>query len=434
MGPMGQGMSRRMMLAGGAASLGGSLVAIGACGVPGSGGQASQSAAPASIEFSFWGDQKLVDAFNKDIADFNKTVPNVQVKTNHMPTDYYTKLLTLIVGGTPPDISMLANSSVPEFVAQGALRDLDKDIKKGANENDLYPSVRDALKYKGAYYGLPRDVTTFALFYNTQLFDEAGVKYPDATWTWNSLLDASKRLTKAGPGIENPVYGFHHRALYDQTQTWIWQNGGEFISKDGKTALMDQPAATEGLQFAADLRHVQRVAPLPNALGTEDQGMLFRDRKIAMYINGYSSGITFNTVPGLKYDVAVTPQGKARATVLVPIMYTEPKETKNPDPAFTFMKFLAGPEGQRNHAALGAGVPGYKSVAESDVFLKSTDGYKSKKVFLDMLAYARPIDAPAQFGKVATVFNEQLGPVWRGERTAKEATLEMKRQIDPLLK
>ena len=427
---MSGGISRRALLAGGVGLAG---AALAACGASQSGG-ATQAAAPATIEFSFWGDQKLLETFQKDIVDFNKTTPQIKVNTNHMPTDYYVKLEALIVGGTPPDISAMANSSVPEFAAKGALRDLDAQIKKNGNPDDLYPSVRDALKVKGLFYGLARDVTTFALFYNPELFDQAGVKYPDASWTWSSLVDASKRLTKAGSGPENSVYGFHHRPLYDQTQTWIWQNGGDFINKEGTAAVIDQPAATEGLQFAADLRNVQQVAPKPNFFGSEDQAKLFSERKIAMYINGYSSGISFSTIPGLKFDVAATPQGKQRATVLVPIMYVMPKQAKFPDQAFTFMKFLAGPQGQRNHAALGAGFPGYKSVAEGDAFLKNDLGYKNKKVFLDMLAYAKPIDSPVQFSKVAGVFNTELTPVWAGTRTAREATAEIKRQVDPLLK
>ena len=198
---------------------------------------------------------------------------------------------------------------------------------------------------------------------------------------------------------------------------------------------MDQPAATEALQWLADLRNVYNVAPKPNELGTEDQGKLFTDRKIAMYVNGYSSGITFASVPGLKFDVAPTPQGKARATVLVPIMYVVPKQAQHPDQAFVLMKFLAGPQAQRNHATLGAGFPGYKSVAESDVFLKNESaGYKNKKVFLDMLAYARPIDSPPALSKVIGVFTTELAPVWEGKRTAKEATAEIKRQVDPLVK
>src|SRR5205823_3750736 len=142
----------------------------------------------------------------------------------------------------------------------------------------------------------------------------------------------------------------------------------EFLNKEQTAALVDQPGATEALQWLGDLRNVYNVAPRPNALGTEDQGKLFTDRRIAMYVNGYSSGITFSSVPGLTFDVAVLPQGKSRATVLVPIMYVVPKQAQHPEQAFTFMKFLAGPQGQRNHAALGAGFPGYKSVAESDVF------------------------------------------------------------------
>src|SRR5438094_6875291 len=97
-------LSRRSILAGvGGAAFAGPALALNACGQ--SGAPAAQtSTAPATIEFSFWGDPKLVDTFQKDIADFNKVTPAIQVKTNHMPTDYYTKLETLIVGGTPPDL------------------------------------------------------------------------------------------------------------------------------------------------------------------------------------------------------------------------------------------------------------------------------------------------------------------------------------------
>jgi multiple sugar transport system substrate-binding protein len=116
-------------------------------------------------------------------------------------------------------------------------------------------------------------------------------------------------------------------------------------------------------------------------------------------------------------------------------MYVVPKQAKYPEQAFVLMKFLAGPQAQRNHAALGAGFPGYKSVAESDVFLKNDAvGYKNKKVFLDMLAYARPIDSPPALSKVIAVFTAELAPVWEGKRTAKEATAEIKRQVDPLVK
>ena len=420
-----------------AGALGGLMPALSACGGP-SAGQGTTAPAPAGqpveIEFSFWGDPRLVDTFQKDIADFAKTAPNVQVKTIHMPADYYTKLETLIVGGTPPDISMMAYTSVPEFGAKGALRDLDAQIKKSANVDDLYPSVREAMKYKGLYYGLPRDVTTFALFYNQQLFDEAGVKYPDATWTWHTFLDAAKRLTKPGAGPETAVYGFHHRPLYDQTMVWPWQNGGEFLNKAQTACLLDAPAATEALQWLADLRNVHGVAPRPNALGTEDQGRLFLDRRIAMYILGYSSGIAFRGVQGLRYDVAVLPQGKTRATVVFPIVYVIPKQAKHPDEAFTFMRFLAGPVAQRNHAALGAGFPGYRSVAESDVFLKNDVEPGSKQVFLDMLAYARPLDAPPTLSKVSGAFLSELAPVWQGQRTAREATAAVKRQVDTILR
>jgi multiple sugar transport system substrate-binding protein len=398
---------------------------------------AREAAQAVDLVFTFWGNPQLIATFEKDIADFAREAPHITVKPVHIPdAEYYTKLEAMLAGGSVPDLAMMGYPQVPGFAAKGALRGLDAEIKTAGNVEDLYPSVREALKYKGVFYGLPRDVTTFALYYNQELFDQAGLPYPDERWTWTAFLEAAKRLTRTEAAGAVSTYGFHHRPLYDQTMIWVWQNGGNFLNPDHTECLLDRPEATEALQFLADLRTVHRVAPVPNdpALGTEDQGELFLARRIAMYIYGYSGGIKLRGVPGLRYDVAVLPQGRVRANVIYPILYVIPREARHPAQAFQFMKFLAGPVAQKNHAILGTGFPGYKSVAESEVFLKNDIEPKSKKVFLDMIAYARPLDTPPNLADLTRVFFAELAPVWRGERTAKEATAAIKPQVDALLK
>lgn len=388
------------------------------------------------IIFTFWGNPQLVATFQQDIADFAREALHITVKPEHIPdAEYYTKLEAMLAGSAVPDLSMMGYPQMPGFAARGALRGLDSELKAAGNVEDLYPSVREALKYKGVYYGLPRDVTTFALYYNQELFDQAGLSYPDERWSWTSFLEAARRLTRTAADGTVSTYGFHHRPLYDQTMIWVWQNLGDFLNRDYTECLLDRPEATEALQFLADLRTVHRVAPVPNdpVLGTEDQGDLFLARRIAMYIYGYSGGIKLRGVPGVRYDVAVLPQGKTRANVIYPILYVIPRDARHPAEAFRFMRFLAGPVAQKNHAVLGTGFPGYKSVAESEVFLKNDIEPKNKKVFLEMLAYARPLDAPPNLADLTRIFLAELAPVWRGERTAKEATAAIKRQADALL-
>ena len=77
---------------------------------------------------------------------------------------------------------------------------LDLTDKVAASEKlemDKFPSdIKEMYQYDGKTYAVPKDIDTIALWYNKDMFDEAGIAYPDDTWTWDDLYDAAVKLTK----------------------------------------------------------------------------------------------------------------------------------------------------------------------------------------------------------------------------------------------
>ena len=101
-------------------------------------------------------------------------------------------------------------------------------------------------------------INTTVFFYNKTLFQRAGVPEPTERWTWDDLLDAARKLTRADGsqwGI-NVGTGFEGQLL-----TFIWSAGGDYINKERTRTTMDDPGTLEGLQWVADLFLRHRVAP-----------------------------------------------------------------------------------------------------------------------------------------------------------------------------
>ena len=115
-------------------------------------------------------------------------------------------------------------------------------MKIGRHER-LSKIARELYSPNGQSYGMPKDFDTIALYYNKDLFDAAGVEYPNADWTWDDLKTAAEKLTK------NDVYGFA-TLVGDQNGYWnfVFQNGGQMLTPDAKQTLIVEPAACDAVK------------------------------------------------------------------------------------------------------------------------------------------------------------------------------------------
>ena len=182
-------------------------------------GAADVQQEPVTIRFTTWGSPASNEVY-QDIVDlFMEKNPDVKVELMMLPWDaYHRKILTMFAAGSKLDVMRLANSYFPQFMEKGALLPLDDLVTKDKEEIDLddfYPEALMGCRAEnGQICGLPVDIAGWAIYYNRGLFDSAGRPYPDESWTWDTLLDVAKKLTRDldGDGIIDPVSYTHLRA------------------------------------------------------------------------------------------------------------------------------------------------------------------------------------------------------------------------------
>ena len=113
-----------------------------------------------------------------------QTYPDINVKLNVVAGDYDQKVQTMIAGGTPPDIMMIAEN-YQAYASKNQIIPLDDMIagQQCGHVRALCRDIANLMKYDGKQYGLPDRAGAMVVFYNKDLFDKAGVEYPTKDWT-----------------------------------------------------------------------------------------------------------------------------------------------------------------------------------------------------------------------------------------------------------
>jgi multiple sugar transport system substrate-binding protein len=372
---------------------------------------------PVEITFTMWGAPEELAVWQAVVDDFHKASPNITVKVDVSDWEsYWTKLNTLVAGGTPPDVFAMDAPLFLDWQSRGALLNLQPYIDANAGFLDgFYPQTLTAYKTADGYYGLPRDFQTIVLFYNKDMFDAAGVDYPTADWTYDDLLAAAKALTlDTDNDGKVDQYGFWSDT-WDMELLWseaIWAYGGEIISDDHTKTLIGEGGARDAWAFIDSL-YKEGVTPTPTS-SSEYGDDLFQPKVAAMTTIGHWA-VPGYVQAGINFDIAPMPSGPAgRATSVNSAGFVIAKDSKHPDAAFEFIKFALSEAGQKRLAELGFAIPVLKSVAEGDAYLKQP-GDLNQKVFLDSVDFAHMKPVFKGYEEWATVVGDGMTPVFDGE-------------------
>jgi multiple sugar transport system substrate-binding protein len=265
----------------------------------------------------------------------------------------------------------------------------------------------DGMRYGGKLLGLPTDFSPIVILYNQDLFDRFGVPHPSQNWTTDEFLDSAKRLTRDTDGDgHTDVFGFATIDSYNRWPAWVWNNGGEILSKDGKRCLMDSPEAIEGLRSYVDLSARYKVAPPPGpTLGLsmgQEQSDLFASQRVAMIAESryvYKRLIGSRTLP-FKWDVAPMPERRSRVTTFIWGGNSILKSTKHPAQAWEFLKFMSGPAGAVVNRQAGNALPALRAAAIEEIDRPAMRGIPAHdRHFLDAISYGRAAPFPPQYAE-----------------------------------
>ena len=396
---------------------------------------------PSTITWAMWGSPEEI-ATHQSVADaFMVEHPEIAVEIYSEPWgDYFTKIQTLWASGDAaavPDVLFL--SPIQNYAAQGVLENLDPFIEaSGYNVDDYWPSLLEFAIYEGSIYGFPRDIGLEVLYYNRDLFDEAGLDYPDDTWTWDDLLAAADALTIVEDSGRVARYGLGMEG--GKYLLWANQNRGGILDdmRNPTRCTLADPEAMAGVKFFADLME-NNYAMRPDGLGQAggDAGA-FSEGQVAMIIQNSSRVPTFNAA-GLNYDVSVVPipDGGQRSASAGGASWTMSSLSDNKDDAWIFLQWLQSTDGgQRLYTESGEILPALQSTAKSDAFLSLGEPPDNRQAFITEGENARigRTGYFAEFNEMnGTIVNPEMSRIWAGEATPEEVLPGICEQVDAFL-
>ena len=354
------------------------------------GGNQSGAAADGNVNLTFqiWdvaqrdGMQAMCDAYTAQH-------PNVKIEVQVTSwNEYWTKLEAAATSGQMPDIFWMHTNELLKYADNGMLADC-SDIVDTSKFSEV--SLSNASGSDGTLYAVPKDKDTVGLVYNKEMFDAAGVSYPDESWTWDDLTDASQKIYDATGKYGYMAYGD------DQLGYWnfVYQNGGYILNEDKTQAGFTQPATAEAMKFYIGLQQYD-WCPDQNYFAETAPGTAFFSEKGAMFFEGdWNILAELQNYPEMqgKWDVAVLPKapnpvsGDGRATISNGLSYATAANNKNLDTVKDVLKFFGSEEGQRIQGESGAAIPAYIGLEET--FLGVFKEYDiNMQVFLDMFDYS----------------------------------------------
>ncbi|TDF98775.1 ABC transporter substrate-binding protein [Paenibacillus piri] len=390
-----------------------------------------------TLKFAVQHSAPIVKKYEEEwIPMFQKEHPNIKIEMTPDPDKiaYFQRMKTQFATKKNPDIIRMTIEEFPNFVQSGALLSIQDYVKKDSAEiklDDFAPNLLKAFSAKDQLYILPTDWNSTVIHYNKKIFDEMKVPYPKDGWTWDDFLETAKKLTvdKNGDG-KIDQYGFLVTDRLFSAAPFIYGAGGKFMTDDFSKALINSPEGKEALQYYVDLVQKHKVAMRLPGANPANMFDAFVSGQAAMV--SLPRGSIVNILGKMEFDIAHNPKGpKGIGGVFGIGGYAIMSNTKHPDEAWTFMKWLASKEQQARMTEIGGSVPGRLSVANSDAILKYPE---HAKIYYDETKYVTLLETPPAFSEIEATFNSELGLMFEGKKTVDNGLSYIEGKFNEILK
>lgn len=435
--------SRRTLLGG---ALAGSALALAGCSPSSS--STSPAPAPTSTEVIgksdltvyAWTNGTAIDQnFKKSVEAFNKEYSGkFTAKINFLPYDQYWQKIQLQYAANQPFDMYYWDVQAYAHYKKGLLANLQGavDASELADASKYPLDLFKPWKFDDAnLYGIPENIQSMALFYNKAHFDAAGIAYPDATWTWDKVVETAAALTKkSGDKVTQWGLDIGDLGVWWGIQTLAWSAGTAFFDKplEPTAFQLNDPKVVEAFAFVQDLMWAKHVAPRPDERDANNQAGGFAGGVISM-----APGGTWNitSYQQMKDGWGMAPLPLYQGKSVMPYWlggWVIPKESAALTAAETFALWRAT-KFQDQMAADHDWIPVQNAARESDAMLKGMpDGFKDAMAGI----------TSAQIGDLYTsnsqkildqVFSPNLDQLFRNKQTPQDTASKMQEAATALL-
>ena len=363
--------------------------------------------------------QKLAD-------DFHKANPDINIKlqittSNGLPQ----QVMTALQSGSGPDIIEVQHGWVQGYAQNDLVLPLDDTIQQ---KDDYNKAVIAEDTYQGKLYAIPYRIECTALIYNMADYTAAGLDPNNPPQTWDDWVAASKKMTTGGVFGMAITGGGEFGNTITRALPMVWMNGGDIISADGKTAVINSPEAVAAIKFYTDF-YANKISP-DSTLQNDGVAarQLFVAGKVASYLTGqYDIAPIAQAAPTLKIGAFMTPHpaGKNTAGILNGWSYVIPKDAANPTDAKKFLQFLNTTEN------MGYFTDTFPARVSSLALPRFQDPLL--KPFAGMLPYGRPTPITPHWVEISQAMFNGIQRILTGQQTPQAAMDQANQEIQALL-
>lgn len=335
-------------------------------------------------------------------------------------SSYWTLLEAGASGGDMPDVFWMHSNEAVRYMSNDILLDLtDKVAASEKLEMDKFPEdIKEMYQWDGKTYAVPKDIDTIAMWYNRDMFDEAGIAYPDGSWTWDEFYEIAQKLTKE----DGSQYGFAANPSNEQ-DTWmniIYSMGGCVLTEDNKSGF-DDPNTIRAMEFVE--KCIQNVMPPASTMSETGTDVLFGSGKVAMISQGswMVSGFKDNEFISQHCDVARLPKDAETGesvSLYNGLGWAASANTEYPDEAYQLIEWFGTKDMQKKQADLGVTMAAYEGMSEG--WVNSTDAFNLQPYMdaMDNIVFRPHTNATLAWWNPMC---EELKKPWNGEESMADA-------------
>lgn len=369
----------------------------------------------------------MVEAANKQLAAENIEISISKVNGTGWP-EYYQKVVSQMAAGKSPDIGRIAESYMPTLISKGQVADLTDYLKNDFDMDNYYEKTFENSAYvDGHYYGVPSGLNNYLMYYNKDLFDQAGIPYPSSDWdnptSFEEIAEMAKKLTA---DTENgKQFGFYTGPYMAEIGMFSTSLGGENVfDAEGNPAINGATSKQVYNWFDTMLRTDESM-PRPTDTSVMSAFDMFTNGRLAMIVDGTWWLGLIGSVEGFNVGIAAVPgakNGSAYTSQFVDsfVIY---EGCQNKDAAWKAIKALVSQEGFEALAATGVGgTPVHKDVvnAVTEKLLGENVDESSKMVAQEALNHTVKVPYNSYYEEADQKVNNTMDEWLLGEISADE--------------
>ena len=355
------------------------------------------------------------------ILDEFETAYNTELVIQNIPNmpELLKQLNIMVAGNSLPDVADIDAPYLGAYVEMGVIADITDRVTSELPVDQYYEGTMEAVMVDDKYYGLPFSANCVALYYNKDMFAEAGLEGPAETW--DELLEQAKTLTKDG------VYGFTTSATATMDGTFryypvMWANGADIDS-------FGSDANIKTLQWFSDMATSGSMSTEVANWAPNDSIGRFINGNAAMALDGPWQLNSVEEGAQFEWGVALLPKGDAGVATCLGGHVFVAMEGHNEDGAWALMKWFQDPERMERFNKDEGYLPARKDVREgSDVFTTGNLG-----VFAAAMEDAKARGPRADWPEVEVVTQEMMQSVIIGEKTPEQAAADAATAMEAIL-